>query len=643
MKRYLFAALAAPALLAAQQPDTARIAPVVVTATRMPLSLSSNPATVSVITGEELRLRGVTSVAAALQTLPGLTFTQNGSFGATTSLFLRGGETKYVKVLVDGVPMNDPGGAMDFSALTTDNVERIEVVRGPASVLYGADAVTGVIQIFTRRGRGAPRMVVSARGGSYSSDDVDGSALGAFSTGDYSLGLAHHDTKGIYAFNNAYRNTVGSSGVHLSIDPRTDLRFSLRYNDGQYNYPTDGGGTPVDSNARQSTERTTLSAELGRSFTNRFDARLTLTSETSAGGADDRQDTPQSGGFESVDRTRRRGGDLRANFVPVDGTTLTGGIAIEQQDERTESQSVFGTSFQSTSVFTAARRNTGYYAQALTSIADRAFVTAGMRHDDNEAFGQFDTYRVGASWKMLSGTQLRASTGTAFREPSFAENFSTGFVTGNPDLKPEHSAMWEAGIRQTFLDDRVSIGLTHFDQTFRDMIDYTGSSKACGSSYCNVARATSKGRELEASYRATPHLSLDANFTHLETRVINPGFDTTSGGLYHRGEQLIRRPTTSWNLGGAFTGSYGNLDVRVIHVGERADRDFRPFPAVAVVDPAYTRADLGATLPLGRFDNRFTGAELTLHVENLFDTDYQSVFNFLSPRRTVLAGARVTF
>ena len=638
----VLAGLALPAALAAQQ-DTARIAPVVVTATRIPVSADASPATVSVITGEELRLRGATSLASALETLPGLTFAQNGSFGATTSLFLRGGETKYVKVLLDGVPMNDPGGAMDFSAITTDNIDRIEVVRGPASVLYGADAVTGVIQIFTRRGAGAPHTVVSARGGSYASSDVDGTALGAFTGGDYSLGLARHDTKGIYAFNNGYHNTVGSGNVHLALDPRTDLRVSMRYNDGQFAYPTNGGGAVVDSNARQTTERTTLAAELGHMFTPRVDTRLSLTSESTSGGTDDRQDTPQSSGYESVDRTRRRGGDLRANVTPFTGTTLTGGLSIEQEDERTESQSVFGTSFQSTSVFSATRRNKGYYAQSLSTIGSAGLVTAGARRDDNEAFGKFNTYRLGGSWHLPTGTQLRASTGTAFREPSFFENYSTGYVTGNRNLRPERSSTWEVGARQSLLDDRLTLGLTHFDQTFRDMIDYTGSTRACGASYCNVARAAAKGRELEAQVAATAHLTLDANLTHLETRVIDPGFDSTTGGLYHRGEQLIRRPTTTWNVGGAFASRRGSLDLRVTRVGDRTDRDFRPYPAVAVVDPAYTRTDLGGSLPLRQFDARLADADLTLHVENLFDVNYQSVFNFLSPRRTVLAGARVTF
>jgi outer membrane receptor protein involved in Fe transport len=125
--------------------------------------------------------------------------------------------------------------------------------------------------------------------------------------------------------------------------------------------------------------------------------------------------------------------------------------------------------------------------------------------------------------------------------------------------------------------------------------------------------------------------------------VLTPGFDTSSGGLYRRGESLIRRPTTTWTLGGAYSSSMGSVDVHVIRVGERTDRDFRPFPFLAVVDSAYTRTDVGATLGLGRASPRLSTTEITFHAENLFDTKYQSVFNFLSPRRTLLIGARTSF
>ena len=632
--------LAAP--VAAQQSDTAQIAPVVVTATRVPIGLLSAPASMSIITGEELRRRGGTSLASALAGLPGFDLAQSGSFGATTSLFVRGGESKYVKVLVDGVPINDPGGAIDLGGLTTDNIERIEVVRGPASVLYGADAVTGVVQIFTRRGSGTPRTVVSARAGSYGTRDADATVLGSIGAGDYSLGVARHDTRGIYAFNNSYHNTVGSAAVHLTLDPVTRLAVTLRYGDDQFHYPTDGGGEVVDTNAQQSRERTVLSADLTRQFTARLDAQLGITSASTAGGTDDRPDAPGGSGTESIDRTRRRGVDLHANLSLPGSATLTAGVQAEQEDERSESQYTFGGS-QSGSVFRAARHDGAAYVQAIASPVAPLTVTMGARHDDNERFGKFDTYRVGGAWHVGGGTYLRASAGTAFREPTFFENYATGYVTGNPSLEPERSTSWEAGVRQSFWSDRASIGVTHFDQRFRNIIDYTGSTASCGASYCNIARALARGRELEAQLRATSHLLLDANLTHLETKVLTPGYDTTSGGLYRAGEPLIRRPTTEWNFGAAWVGRRGSLDVRLNHVGTRSDRDYRPYPAVPVQDPAYDRVDLGANLPLADVTARLTGLEATVHVENLFDARYQSVFNFLSPRRTILAGARARF
>src|SRR5881628_2604501 len=149
-----------PSSLSAQGQDTITLKPVVVTATRVPAPRDAVPAAVTVLTGDALRARGIRTVADALRLVPGAAVMQTGSFGGQTSLFLRGGESDYVKVLVDGVPQNTPGGAYDFANLTTDNVERIEVVRGPASVLYGSDAMTGVVQIFTRDGRGPARGTV---------------------------------------------------------------------------------------------------------------------------------------------------------------------------------------------------------------------------------------------------------------------------------------------------------------------------------------------------------------------------------------------------------------------------------------------------------------------------------------------------
>jgi vitamin B12 transporter len=638
----LVGALAISPAAAAQQRDTAALAPIVVTATRVPIASAASPATVSVVSGDELRLRGVTSVADAIRAMAGATFAQSGSFGGVTSLFLRGGESKYVKVLVDGVSVNDPGGAFDFGTLTVDNVDRIEVVRGPASVLYGADAVTGVVQIFTRRGRGDLRAVVSARGGTYGSSDADATVTAGLANGDFSLGLARHSTRGIYDFNSAYHNNVLSGGLRLRLDERTDARVTLRYTDYVFHYPTNGGGDQVDSNAMRAEDRTALALEIGRSFSPRFDARLTLNSSGSAGGTDNRQDTPASSGLQSADRTRRRSADLRTNILIATATTLSAGVQLEEQDQRSETQSVFG-QFASTSVFTAARRNQAAYVQLLAIPVPSVTLTLGERLDDNERFGRFSTHRAGASWEARRGTRVRASVGTAFREPSFFENYATGYVTGNPDLAPERAGTWEIGVRQQLAGDRLTLGITHFSQRFRNLIDYTGSTKVCGASYCNVARASADGRELEARVAIVPALTLDANLTHLETRVLQPGFDTTTAGLYRAGEQLIRRPTTSWNLGAAWVGRRAAADVRLNHVGNRTDRDFRPYPALPVIVDAYTRTDVGGEVTVASRSENVSAAVLTARIENLFDVRYESVFNFRTPGRTILLGVRLSF
>src|SRR6266571_4390892 len=236
-----------PAMLAAQQPaDTAHLPPVVVTATRIPTPAGEVPEAVTVLSGAALRAQGIHTVFEALRDVPGATVVQTGSFGGQTSLFLRGGQSDYVKVLVDGVPVNQPGGAFDFANLTTDNVERIEVLRGPASVLYGSDAVTGVVQIFTRRGSDNARANATVRGGTYGTLIWDAEASGGGQQASYSFAVSRHTSNGLYAFNNQYRNSVFSGLVRIAPDDRTDATLTVRYADNTYHFPTNGAGQAVD-------------------------------------------------------------------------------------------------------------------------------------------------------------------------------------------------------------------------------------------------------------------------------------------------------------------------------------------------------------------------------------------------------------
>jgi vitamin B12 transporter len=646
-------ALATPAPVAAQARDTtqardtARVAPVVTTATRIPISEHDVPASVTVISGTQLRALGITTVGEALAGTPSAMITQTGSSGGVTSLFLRGGESKYVKVLVDGVPVNDPGGAFDFATLTTDNVDHIEILRGPASVLYGADAVSGVVSIVSRGGAAGQGLSLDARGGSYRSGDLSatlrgGVPLAGAATADYSLSVARHQTDGIYTFNNRFAESVVSGRADFAPNAGNTFGVTFRYSDSRYHYPTNSAGDVVDRNAFSAGDRFVLGATYGHAVSRHATLHLSLASDETSGGTTDQPDTVDGDQYLSLDHVRRHSADARLDLRdPAGRGVFTVGAAVSAADESSQSQGL-ASGFAYTSTFGAYRRNQAAYAQMLWTGVPRLTAVAGARIDDNQAFGVFGTYRGGVNYVAGTGTRIRASVGTAFREPTFFENFATGFVTGNPDLRPERALSWEAGAEQSVLAGRGTVGVTVFAQTFRDMIDYTGGTTACGFSYCNVARARAAGVEYAATLEPASFLSARLGFTHLDTRVLTAGFDGTGNGLYHLGESLIRRPTTSWNAALAATSrSHGEFDLGVSYVGRRADRDFRTFPAVAVVMPAYLRVDAGATYPLAARASGH-GAALTLRVQNVAGTRYQSVFNFLAPGRVVGLGLRAT-
>src|SRR2546425_7319655 len=437
-----------PAALPAQEPrDTVILTPVVVTATRIPMPADAVTAAVTVISSAELRAQGIRTVLDALRDVPAAAVVQTGSFGGLTSLFLRGGQSKYVKVLVDGVPVNEPGGAFDFAHLTTDNVERIEVLRGPASVVYGSDAVTGVVQIFTRRGVGTARATASVRGGTYGTLAWDAAASGGSDAASYALSVSRFTSDGVYAFNNRYTNPVVSGLVRVAPDAQTDAMLSVRYGDDRYHFPTNGAGVPADHNQFNYGSGPTLGLEIGRRFSPRFETRLLLAASETEGGLDNRPDsTADSNLFRSLDNLRRASADVRANWYLPDGAVLTAGAALEQ--ERDHSFNLCATQFRdfSTPPIDTARWNGAFYAQVVATVAGRVSVTAGGRLEDNQRFGTYATYRAGAAHPLPRGTPRPPTARTRFREPTFSENYSTRYSVGDPDLKPEHSRSWELGL-----------------------------------------------------------------------------------------------------------------------------------------------------------------------------------------------------
>lgn len=638
-------AAAAPA--AAQQPDTVQLSEIVVTATRVPMPRASVSAAVTVLDGADLRARGVDFVSEALRGVPGVTLSQTGSIGGLTSLFVRGGEADYVQVLIDGVPVNEPGGRFDFSTLTTDNIERIEVVRGPVSVLYGSSAVTGVVQIFTVRGAATPpRVSAAAQAGSYGTVDWDAAVSGGAGTGTYSFGLSRFATDGVLEFNNRYANLVASGAGSLRFGTGTELTLTGRHSDGDFHYPTDGAGNVVDRNAMQSTRRTSLGLEAAQRVGAATELRLTLDATELDSDIDDAQDAPADTlGLFAYERTQalsRRGADLRANLLLSQGLVLTLGAAADRQEESTSdaAESSFGPF---SSEFTAERTNRAAYIQALAQPTSRISVSLGGRADDNEKFGDFFTYRAGASIRAAEGTTLRAAYGTAFKEPTFAENFSTTYTVGNPDLQPERSRSAEAGIEQRIAGDRVRIGATAFFQRFRDMIQYTFQPPEEGQpNYYNVAAARADGVELSAEMHALDALTLQAGYTFVDTEVDDAGFDSGPDAGFVEGDRLLRRPTHSGSIALSYTGiDRLTAGATAAILGSREDLDFAGWPAKRVELEGYTLLDLSASYDLIASRGARPDVAITTRIKNALDRQYEDAVHFPAPGRTILLGLRI--
>jgi vitamin B12 transporter len=648
--------LLSPRILGAQitaRDSVYEVTPLTVTAERLAVPPSAVSSSLTILQGNELRARGVATVADALREVPGAMVVSTGSYGGQTSLFLRGGESDYVKVLIDGVAVNQAGGAFNFNALTLDDIERIEVVRGPASVLYGTDAVTGVVHLITRSGRGPLAFDGAVRGGgdgTVRAELAAGAGTGRFS---WTFGGSSERSDGIYAFNSGWRSSALAGQARLQLTEATAFRASLRFGDDRFHYPTDGGGIPVDSNTVNTHAATTLNLGVDHALDPaiRFSAQATLHREEQ--GSSNRRDSQgDTLGFGYASRASadllRQAVEARLTVVPDERWSMVYGMELRQdQEERHEGYSVSNFGFGEDSSVTAPvdheRRNVGVFLQALVAPVDGWTLSGGVRLDEDEAFGQFLTTRAGIVRRLNEATRLRASYGTAFKTPTLEETYgNSAFSIGDPELDPERSESWEIGAERSFLDDRVVAAVVWFDQKFRDLIQY-GFTAPGAPTYYNVAAATSRG--LDVSVTARPHSrgSVTAAITRLFTEVTDPGFSSGDGDVFVQGEELIRRPGWSGRLGASWlVGSRTRLGGEFTYVGERTDVDFGPFPSQRVELPGYALFDLSADVEVLRQvgERRIPGVSLTLRVENALDEEYETVVGFAGRGRRVLGGVR---
>ncbi len=588
----------------------------VVTATRTPRAAGRVGSSLTVISREAIRNSGQNSVADVLRTVPGLDVVSQGGPGQQTSVFMRGGNSNQTKVLLDGMPLNDPGSpgrAFDFSFLTVDEIDRIEVLRGPQSTLYGSDAMGGVINIITARG-GEPITVVSAEGGSFSTSRTTARTAGGNDHVYYSLGGSYNDTNGFSAAAlppgnteaDFYRNGTISGRLGWNVTDNLTLDLIARHQDSDTG--TDGFPPPNFTLQDDSSSLEQVSTFVrGQATLTMFDGMWTHR----LGSGYTQFERQSLSAFGGIFYGRLGRLDWQNDLLLADNAVarwmVTSGVDFNEEVAR------------NASVPQARQGNLGGYVQNTVDIGEQLFLTGGARWDDYSRAGDAFTYRFTGRYELTPATALHGAIGTGFRAPALDELLG---LVGNPQLRPEQSKGWEAGLQQRLLSDRLTIDATYFRNDFDDLVLFVfdpNSPLPFGGQLQNVSSALASGVELTSVWALTDESTVFANYTFTDTR------DRATG------TQLLRRPRDKWSLGFSrtFPDNRANVTLQALYVGPRAD--------FGTTLDDYWFVNLAGWYRLNSTWRAFG------RVDNLLDQEFQPVAGYQGTPASAYAGLEARF
>ncbi len=631
------AAAAAPAARAQRAQDAPEL---VITATRIPTPAAEVASDVAVIDAAEIRARQLRTVTEALQTLPGLSVVRSGGPGKTAAVFSRGTNANQTLVLIDGIEVNDPSttdGRTDFGGIDIADVDRIEVLYGSQGTLYGSNAIGAVIDIITRSGKGPPAGRAMFEGGSFGTFRQSAGVSGAAGRLDYALNLQHARVSGLSATDSRFtppgsRNDKDPSetttlSAKLGVAASERLRFDAVARHVHVTDALDLNTFPPqsDNDSRDRADNTFLrgtatldmfagAAEtaLGVAYT-RYD-RLT---------SDDRDPINPFDFLRDAELGTRLKFDLKTDLrvLPSQVITLGAETTEELADSNLVSLSAFGPF---TSTANASLRDTAAYVQDQVSIDGRWFGTLGARLDQHQTFGRAVTWRAALARRFPeTGTKLRGSVGTGFKAPTVFQLFANsisgfGVFRGNPNLQPERSRSWDAGIDQTLFGGRATLGVGYFATEVKNLIVGTATQNV------NVGRATIDGVEVRADARLTDTVAAHAAYTWLHARDASTDTELLRRPRHKATGALSWRPDADWRLG-----------ANVLFVGRRADVDALTFATKR--KPSYLVFGLTAEYEVS------ANATLFGRIDNLLDRHYDDPDGFVQPGRGAYVGARVTF
>ena len=623
---------------------------VVVTATRTLVPSDESGAAIATLSGAELDTMRPVAANDALRFLPGAIVSTAGQRGGLSSLFVRGGDSRYNKVIVDGVSVTEPGGTFDFGTLPFAETDRVEFLRGTESTLYGSDAMTSVVQAWTRTGSTpTPELRFGADAGNFGSESGYASLSGATGRFDYNVFGNQFNTTGSGP-NDDYSNSLEGANLGAKLNDRASLRLRMRHDNSvsgvqnEWNF----NGNPLlspDLDQRARLDSFLGSLELAVTGPSRWQHRLTGFDYTQHRTNEDaisepgrfdpnfgfNIDTP----FHTIDNINHAGFDYQGDYAERSWTTSTVGYEFEDETG-TVGDLLSGTPNP------GLRRNHAVFGQQVLTLS-RASLVIGGRFVHNESFGNKFVPRVSLTilalrgGQVFTGTRLHFGYATGIKEPQFSESFGNGgsfIVKKNPFLKPEETRAFEAGFEQR-LGQKYSFSSTYFNNLFRNKIDFNfigcdPLTFVCTGQYINVNEAIAHGAEVEFHGRPLSRVSVSLAYTYTSTQILKQPF--AFDPLLMEGQPLLRRPKHSATTLISYLGARWGSDLAGSFVGRRADSDFLGFGFTHA--PGYVRVDVGGWYAVRP---RVTAY---VNVENLLDRSYQEVIGYPALGINFRAGMR---
>jgi len=627
---------------------------VVVTATRTPVPSAETGAEVSSLDAIELKNMQPVDEADSLRFLPGAVIGENGRWGGLASLFVRGGDSRYNKVIMDGVTINDPGGRFNFGVIPMDQVDRLEFVRGAESDLYGSDAMTGVVQTWTREGTTmTPELAFGADGGTFQTAHGYASVSGARGRWDYNLFGDQFHTNG-QGVNDQYSNSSQGVNLGLVLAPKVRFRLRTRHLNSRTGVQSfwDFNGQPLlppdrDQRARQndflsSAEITVSGTRWQHTFTGfEYHHKLANIDQVMEAG----RVSPLFGNidlpFDSISDLNRAGFEYQGQYWERSWARLIVGYRFEDENG-------FVGDLLSPPLSHGLRLNHDVYAQQLLTKG-RASLVAGLRFTHNGSFGNALVPRIAPSFLLLrggnifSGTRLRASFAAGIKEPLLEETFAAGaFVIPNPGLKAEENRAFDAGIEQRLLGGRYVVAATYFNNIFRRQVEFATNPLTFVGQYVNVNKSLAHGAETEFHARMWSRLSLDSSYTYTSTQILSAPLCTVQNfcdPLLATGRPLLRRPKHSGNVLLNYSAHRWGGEIGATFMSPRVDSDFLGLLPPVTHSAGYGRVDLGGWYTLTSHMTAY------LNIGNLFDRRYEEAagypalgFNFRAGMRFRLGG-----